>query len=97
MNELAQLDQVAALGHRHEFTVGTGRTVAGVPVSAVLGVQPPRLSYLANHLTQHRQRQVAVVRARIAEDDDGGALIDVVQGQTLELKARTPENSSRRA
>src|SRR4051812_1177006 len=52
VDELPELGQVAALDHRHDVGVPRRHRVAGVPVPAVLGVEPPGVAGVALHLLE---------------------------------------------
>ncbi len=68
VHELAELGEVAALRHRHHVGVLARDGVAGVPVPAVLGVEPVGVPRAPLHLLEPVEREVGVVGARVAED-----------------------------
>ncbi len=69
VHELRQLGQVAALDHVDDLAVRRRGGVAGAPVAAVLGVEPPRVPGRAGQLLEHGLVEVAVVRPGVAEDE----------------------------
>ena len=56
VHELPELGEVAALDHRHDLAVLARGGVAGVPVPAVLGVEPPGVPGRAGEPLQHVER-----------------------------------------
>ena len=72
VDKLGELGEVATLHHRHHLAVAGGGGVAGVPVPAVLGVEPPRVRARPGQVRRTSTRQVAVVGAGVAEDQQRG-------------------------
>src|SRR4051812_42221548 len=85
LDELLELPRRPALEGLAPRLVGGDHRIAVVPVQARLGIEPERAAGLLGDQSEQVRARIAAVGARVAEHDHGGAGVQVVLDELLEL------------